>query len=202
MLYKISAKRKKGVSEIMTLFYYLAAGRELPTGSFGQNKRTVTLMEYVTHINPAAKEQPTMQIMLEKYPEGDRLMDIYETELDAAGLYIAGPMHGQEASHIFRNTFIYQINPEGGSFTIHNESQRSNPILYERSQKCLTELFAYLRRNMIAGDKIELYCCWAYDRDRFTDTPIPELDVELDLSVFQLGAEFEWKERQYITIVA
>lgn len=47
-------------------------------------------LPYVTNVNPAAKDQLNMQILLEKYPKGDKLMEVYNTEEDAAGLYITG----------------------------------------------------------------------------------------------------------------
>ncbi|UVI33316.1 hypothetical protein [Paenibacillus spongiae] len=76
----------------MTLFYFMAADRELQTGSFGLKKTVMTVMHYVTHVNPAAKNRPPMQFLLEKYPEGEELMEVYKTEEDAAGLYITGPI--------------------------------------------------------------------------------------------------------------
>ncbi|WP_269669411.1 hypothetical protein [Paenibacillus sp. GSMTC-2017] len=41
----------------MTLFHYIAASHELPTGAFGQKKTTKTIMNLVTINNPSAKEQ-------------------------------------------------------------------------------------------------------------------------------------------------
>lgn len=184
----------------MTLFYYIAASRELPTGSFGQKKTVMTLSHYVTHVNPAAKDHPPMQILLEKYPQGDKLMEIYETEEDAAGLYITGPIPNQASSHLFRHSLVYQVNPEGGSFQINDEIKQSHPTSYQTSKKCLTELFDYLRRNMEIGEELELYSSWAHGRERFLETPKTELDLVLELSTFRLENEFEWKERQYICV--
>ncbi|WP_028612565.1 hypothetical protein [Paenibacillus harenae] len=184
----------------VTLFYYIAAAHELPTGSFGQKKTFITLIDYVTKVNPAARNQLPTQLLLEKYPQGDKLMEIYETEEDAAGLYITGPITRQDYSHLFRHPWVYQVDPEGGSFKINDEIKQSHPLSYKTSKKCLTELFAYLRRNMGNGEDIELYSCWAYGQERFADTPKKELDHVLELSTFQLENEFEWKERQYIRV--
>ncbi|MCA0755912.1 hypothetical protein KP806_12715 [Paenibacillus sp. N4] len=131
----------------VTLFYYIAAPHELPTGSFGQKKSVMTLIDYVTKVNPAAKNQLLMQILLEKYPQGDKLMEVYETEEDAAGLYMTGPITGQDYSHVFRHPLVYQVDPEGGSFRIHDGLKQSHPLLYQTSKKCLSELFDYLRRQ-------------------------------------------------------
>ncbi|RED66331.1 hypothetical protein [Cohnella lupini] len=184
----------------MTLFYYIASNRELPIGSFGQKKTVMTLNHYVTHVNPVAKDHPSMQILLAKYPEGDKRMEIYETEEDAAGLYIIGPIHIQDSSNIFRNPLVYQVNSEGGSFQINNEMKRSLPTYYQTSKKCLSELFAYLGRNVEIGEELELYCCWAHGKERFLEAPNKELNLALELSTFRFDDEFEWKERQYISI--
>lgn len=190
-----------GIDDKMSLFYYIAAAHELPVGSFGKRKTVMTLLDYVTNVNPAAKDQFPLQILMEKYPEGDKLMEIYETEEDAAGLYIAGPIIGQDYSHVFRHPFVYQVHPDGGSFQINDEMKGSQPLGYQTSKKCLTELFDYLRRNMGAGEELELYSCWADGQERFTDTPRTELNLVLELSGFQLEDEFEWKERQYIRVI-
>lgn len=183
----------------MTLFYYIAASHELPTGSFGKKKTVMTINEYVTNVNPAAKDQLNMQILLEKYPKGDKLMEVYDTEEDAAGLYITGPITMQ-SSHPFRHPLVYQVNPEGGDFEINDEIKYSHPILFQTSKKCLVELFKYIRSNLRIGEDLELYCCWAHGQERFLDAPKKELDLVIELATFQLGNEFEWKERQYISV--
>ncbi|MFD1175138.1 hypothetical protein ACFQ3W_02280 [Paenibacillus puldeungensis] len=157
----------------MSSFYYIAANRELPTGSFGKNFKRMTMKDYLTNVNPAAKDQFQMQVLLEKYPEGDRLVEIYDTEVDAAGLYVTGPFSGQETSDL---------------------------VFYDTSKKCLAELFDYLHRNMEAGEEVELYSCWAFGLERFSESPIREHNFEIELSSFQLGNEFEWKKRQYIRV--
>lgn len=183
----------------VTLFYYIAASHELPTGSFGQKKTVMTINDYIRNVNPAAKDQLFMQTLLEKYPNGDKLMDVYDTEEDAAGLYITGPITRQ-SSHFLRHPFVYQVNPEGGSFEIKDEIKHSHPISYQASKKCLVELFNYLHSNMEIGEDLELYCCWAHGQKRFSDAPNEELDLVIDLATFRLGNEFEWKERQYISV--
>lgn len=183
----------------MTVFYYIAANHELPTGSFGQKKTVVTLNHYVTNVNPDAKEQLNMQILLEKYPQGDILVDVYDTDEDAAGLYITGPIDRQ-SSNLFRHPFVYQVNPEDGSFTINDEIKHAHPTLYETSKKCLVELFKYLHSNMEIGEDIELCSCLAYGQERFSDAPKKELNLVIELATFQLGDEFEWKQQQYIMV--
>jgi hypothetical protein len=183
----------------VTLFYYIAARHELPTGSFGQKKTVVTIIDYVSHVNPAAKDQVPMQILLEKYPQGDKLIDVYETEEDAAGLYISGPI-SRQSSYPITHPFVYQVNPEGGSFKINDEIKRSHPISYQINKKCLNELFDYMRRNIKTDESLELYSCWANGQERFSDAPKKELNLIIELSTFRMENEFEWKERQYITV--
>ncbi|WP_160037101.1 hypothetical protein [Paenibacillus sp. An7] len=57
----------------MTLFYYIAASHELPTGSFGQNKTVMTIHDYIKNVNPAAKDQLFMQTLLENTRKGINL---------------------------------------------------------------------------------------------------------------------------------
>ncbi|WP_042162749.1 hypothetical protein [Paenibacillus gorillae] len=185
----------------MTLFYYIASAHELPTGSFGQKKTVMTLMDYVTHVNPAAKEQYFTQLMLERYPQGDKLMEVYDTEEDAAGLYIAGPMTGQNYSHLFHHPYVYQVNAEAGDFKINDQLKESSPLRYQTSKKCLTELFNYLRSNLRSDEYVELFSCWTDGMDRFKDAWKKEMDLVLDLCSFELGNEFEWKECQYIKVI-
>lgn len=184
----------------MTLFYYIAANRELPTGSFGKKGTVMTLMDYVTHVNPAEKDRFPMKTLLEKYAHEDKFIEIYETEEDAAGLYITGPLTGQDSSRMFKNRLVYQVNPDGGSFEMNDELKSSHPVLYQTSKKCLTELFNYLAHHMETGEEFELYSCWADGLERFNDMPKKELDLVIELTTFTLGNEFEWKERQMIRV--
>lgn len=183
----------------MSLFYYMATGRELPTGSFGKNKTTMTLNHYVTHVNPDAANNSPMRMLLQKYPAGEALMEVYETQLDAAGLFVKGPMDNAGAGHPFKLPVIYQISPEGGSFQLSRKWQKTAEA-YAASRKCLEELFAYLRRNLEPGEQAELYACWADGAERFLDQPKPGLELELDLNTFSLGEEFDWQERQFIRV--
>ncbi|MDQ6423549.1 hypothetical protein RB620_29485 [Paenibacillus sp. LHD-117] len=184
----------------MSLFYYIAANRELPMGSFGKNGTVMTLQDYVANVNPAAAEQPFMRTLLKKYPQGERFMEVYETEEDAAGLYVTDLIPGQDASRVFRYPNVYQVNPEGGSFTLNDEMRTSQPDLYRNSYKCLTVLFDYLHSNLAIGEEAELYACWAEGLERFQDEPRKELDLEIELSTFQLNHGFEWQVRQYIRV--
>lgn len=58
----------------MSLFYYIATSRELPTGSLGKSFKRMTMKDYLVNVNPDAKVQTQIQILMEKYPEGDRFV--------------------------------------------------------------------------------------------------------------------------------
>lgn len=184
----------------MSLFYYMAASHELPTGSFGMNNKTMTLMDYVTYVNPEAKNHEHMKTLLEKYPKGDKLIEIYETEEDAAGLFVSGPMENQDASHIFRLPYVYEVHPDGGSFEMSEEIKRLYPTAYPCSKKCLTELFHYLDRNLEIGEEIELFSCWADGMERFREAAKLEPDLMLEISELLQAEEFEWRRQQYIVV--
>ncbi|WP_046229152.1 hypothetical protein [Paenibacillus algorifonticola] len=184
----------------MSLFYYMAASHGLPTGSFGKKNTTMTLMDYVTYVNPEAKNHTHMQTLLENYPKGDKLVEIYETAEDAAGLYVRGPMEDQDASHIFRFPYVYEVHPDGGSFQMNEEIKRSYPTAYPCYQKCLTELFHYLDRNLEIGEQIELFSCWADGSERFEEAAKLEPDLTLKLTELLQAEEFEWRTQQYIVV--
>ncbi len=184
----------------MTLFYYMASTKELPTGSFGQKKTTMKLIDYLTDINPSAKEQVSMQALLEKHSPQDLHIDIYETEEDAAGLYVTGPMQGQDTYSVFRFPLVYQVNPEGGAFRVSLDMREQYPDSYRNARKCVSELFSYLYRNMEPGEEVELYSCWAHGSERFLEPRRKELDLMIDLTTFRVEDEFHWEERQYIVV--
>lgn len=186
----------------MSMFYYMAASRELPTGVFGTKKTVMKLGDYLTHVNPAARGQFPIRALLDKYPEDEQLIDIYETEEDAAGLYVGGLMSGQDTSHLFRHPLVYPIAPQGGSFSMNIEMKERYPNVYTTGKKCLAELFGYLNRHMNAGEELELFSCWADGLERFLQPRNKGLDLMIELSEFRFEerAEFEWKDQQYIVV--
>ncbi|MFC4099496.1 hypothetical protein [Paenibacillus xanthanilyticus] len=184
----------------MTLYYYMAAGRELPTGAFGKNKTTMTLNHYVTRVNPAAADNGPMQMLLRKYPAGEQLMEVYETELDAVGLFVKGPMENPGAEHPFQLPHIYEMSPEGGTYKLRPEWIQTQPAAYAKNRKSLDVLLDYLRRHLEPGEHAELYACRADGKERFQDRPKRELDTVLDLNAFTLGEAFDWRERQLIRV--
>ena len=184
----------------MTTMHYLAAPRELPTGAFGLRMSRIRLRDHLK-ANPAQREQPVIQILLEQDPEGEQWMDSYETELDAAGLYVAGPTNSLNLQSVFRQPFVYQIQAQGGSFTMNEEIREQYPEAYQTMHKCIGELFGYLDRNLQPGEEMELYCAVDSGWENPFSLPLPELDCIIDLSQFELGASFEWPERQYIRVI-
>lgn len=184
----------------MSLFYYIAADRELPTGAFGQKKTVMKLKDYLMQNDPSAMERFPVQAWAENGTLDEKMADVYETEEDAAGLYITGPMTGEDTSHLFTKPMVYQVNPEGGDFKINTGKQQLPPAADVTGRKCVSELFRYLRDNLQPGEQFELYSCWADHTGRFGEPPRKELNRQISLTGFQPEPDFEWKKRQFIVV--
>jgi len=76
--------------------------------------------------------------------------------------------------------------------------KESKPDIYEKNRKCIRELIAYLQSNLQAGEAFELYQSWIDGLVNEVELPEQEPDFVLNLSTFQLGEQFDWRERQYI----
>jgi hypothetical protein len=100
----------------------------------------------------------------------------------------------------FKHPYVYQADPNLGSYRISRELRERAPTSYATGKKCLTELFAYLNRHLEPGEEAELFACWADNSGRFPEPRNPELDLVLELNTFELGEEFEWKQQQYIRV--
>ncbi|MVP01224.1 hypothetical protein [Paenibacillus lutrae] len=183
----------------MTLYYYIAADHELPTGSFGMKKTTMKLIDALK-LGPPQKDVTPIHSIVDLSHLYEEETDVYETEEDAAGLYVSGPLQSQHTAAYFQHPFVYQIDPDGGSFCISKQSRKHSPTAYLTGRKCLTQLFSYIHNNLGTGGFVELYAAWAHGMDRFSEPPDRSLDFTLDLNTFELGDEFEWKERQYIMV--
>jgi hypothetical protein len=180
----------------VSMFYYMAVGRELPVGSFGLKKTVMKLRDYLEHVNPSAGERFHISALLEKGSIEDHSIDIYETEEDAAGLIVKGPLQQEEDGWPFSHPLVYGIFPQGGQFRMDPEQPGSG----RTGQKCLSELFDYLHRNLKPGETAELYAAWADGPDRFQAPRNKKLDLELRLDTFQLGDTFKWEDRQHILV--
>lgn len=181
----------------MTLFYYIATDKELPTGSYGK-KKTIMKLKDALKLYPPNENSPTSIFDLSHLYEQNT--EVYETEEDAAGLYVSGPLTNQDTSRHFRNPFVYQVDHDGGSFQISDRIKEISPQAFLLGKKCLTELFTYLDHHLVSGEHAELYACWAHGMERFEEPRNRKLDLVLNLNTFELGEEFEWQDRQYIVV--
>lgn len=154
----------------MSLVYYIASEKELPTGSFGTN---YTLVDH-------------------------RI--VFETELDAAGIYITGPATNAKRFPHFRLPYVYQLSPEGGCFNYNPLLLSKSPEAYSVYYKCAQELFAYLKRNLMPGGEMEMYAGWDDGMGSLEEPQDQSLNGVLDLSDFELGEQFSWIEKQYILV--
>ncbi|AIQ30664.1 MULTISPECIES: hypothetical protein [Paenibacillus] len=184
----------------MTLFYYIAADRELPAGSFGQRGTMMKLKDYLMQNDPAALDKFPVKGMRESGTLEGKMIEVFETAEDAAGLYVSGPLTQEDSSHLFKKPLVYQVNPEGGSFQMISEVAEPYPGAAVTGRKCVAELFRYLQDNLLPGEQFELYSCFADDTGRFGELPRKELNRQISLSGFQAEPDFEWKNRQFIVV--
>jgi hypothetical protein len=183
----------------MTLFYYIATDKELPTGSFGQ-KKTIMKLKDALNLQYPPNDQIPLHTVVDMSHLYDEATEVFETEEDAASLYVSGPLQNQNTSQHFRYPNVYQVDHDGGSFHISNQLRELSPTSYFCGKKCITELFSYLDRILESGEEVELYACWAHGMDRFLEPRNSKLNLVLDLNTFEVGEEFEWQERQYILV--
>jgi|GEM_PF-3315280 len=183
----------------MTIMYYLAAPRELPTGTYGLRPRRIQLKDHL-RANPDQREQPVVQILLEQDPEGEQWLESYDSELDAAGLTVSGPTRLDELVPMLGQPYVYLLSANSGDFVMDEAWAEPHPLGYACIRKCLTELIRYLEAHVRPGERFVLYRC----TDRGWETPLEpprqELDRQIDLSGYRLGASFAWEERQAIRV--
>lgn len=183
----------------MTLYYYIGSPKELPTGSFGQ-KKTIMKLKDALRLYPPKNEETALHNVFDLSHLYEQDTEVYETEEDAAGLYVSGPLRNEDTAGHFKYPYVYQADPNGGSYHISKQLQKRAPISYATGKKCLAELFSYLNRNLEPGEEAELFACWADNSGRFSEPRNRKLDLALDLNTFKLGEEFEWRQQQYILV--
>lgn len=119
---------------------------------------------------------------------------MYETELDFAFVAITELREPKLIDRLpMTKSHIYEL---GGSFHLREEDKTNHLPSFQANEKCVKELLSYVGRELIEGESIEVYSCWA-DEEAF---PIQE-EVMIHLSFFKLGTTFEIKERQLIRFV-
>lgn len=155
----------------MSLYHYIAANHELPTGSFGMNK------EMVIHENGEIE---------------------YESLEDLAGIGVhdLGAEFEAVKKH-FHNQFVYHIFENCGNFHISEDLMENFPEDFLLNGKCLIELFNYIECNLTENGMIEIYSCWIGEE---TESKEHKLTTEIHLNRFSLSNNFSLKDRQYFKV--
>jgi len=184
----------------MSMFHYIAANKELPTGSFGGRNPKAGEPPKAIRFNSVMLPKgavPLEQIMdLSKFKDGE--MEEYDTYEDAAGIFIQNLEEWNKGIKVqFRNHFVYQFSASWGSFNLNEKIKNWDIEHYKANLKCINELFNYIRRNISENEEIEIYTCWANEEGEERNL---NLDTVIDLKTFSIGDHFEFKERQYILV--
>lgn len=183
----------------MSIFHYIAASKELPLGSFGRRKSIRDKKKTMIRSAPTM-ELPKKGIPHEKFMDLQGIREeeivVYDTFEDAAGIYISElPAECKAIKKHFKNAYVYQVSPNFGIFLINEAMKTMHQQMYKANEKCISELFNYLRQNINDNEEIELYSCWADEEEKERDG---ELDKIIDIASFKVKDNFQLMERQYI----
>lgn len=173
----------------MTMFYYIGANYPLPMGSYGE----VYTLKKLKDIPKPSDPNDLRNIMDLSHLENE-WTKVYETELDFAYVAITELREPKLKGRLPMNkSHIYEL---GGSFHLREEDKTNHLPSFQANEKCVKELLSYVERELIEGENIEVYSCWADEEE----LAIQE-EVTIQLSSFILGTTFEIKERQLIRFV-
>lgn len=188
----------------MSLFHYIGANKKLPLGERGSKK--------INYCCDSDGKRTAINIRSSNLPEGmiplDQIIDLshiklneieeYETMEDAAGIYVkeVPPCYNAIKKH-FKSKFVYWVSANFGIFLL-NESIKERYIdSYSANKKCLKELFKLIEENINGNEVIEIYSCWADEEEESRNR---KLDMVINLSSFEIGDNFELKDKQYIVV--
>lgn len=177
----------------MTLNHYLGSDRPLPTGSFGYK---YTYQKYSGI--PKSGDPHAIHNIIDLSHLNDTYVQVFETELDAAGLDISevSTMPGrpwiQELP--ISKPYVYGFN---GSFVLSKEMKAQNPQFFASSLKCITLLLSHMNDHMNAGESMEIYTCWDND---FPKVRNPALEYAIHLPDFEPGDTFNLVDKQFIRV--
>lgn len=184
----------------MSMYHYIAASRELPTGSFGGGKPKAgeppKVIRFKSLMLPKGVAPLEKIIDISKFKEDET--EEYDTYEDAAGIYIQNLEEWNKGIKAqFKNPYIYQLSASWGSFILNEKIKNWDIEHYKANLKCINEFFYYIRRNIFENEEFEIYTCWANEEGEERNH---NLDTVIDLKTFSIGDHFEFKERQYILV--
>jgi hypothetical protein len=173
----------------MTMFYYIGANYPLPTGNYGE-KYTLKKLKDI----PKPSDPNDLRNIMDLSHLENEWTKVYETELDFAFVTIMEIRDADLKEELPMNkAYIYEL---GGSFHLNEADKTNHFSSYQANEKCVKELLSYVERELIEGETIEVYSCWADEED----LPIREEET-INLSSFNLGKTFEIGERKLIRFV-
>jgi hypothetical protein len=189
----------------MSQFHYIGSPVELPLGERGSVLSSKKHSEVLASPEYQAKrEELRLQGMtpLEDIVDLSHLRDedclVYDTEEDAAGIYIEALGYwNEEIRKHFQSPYVYKISPNWGGFAVLPSHQETRPEPLNASLKCCRELFKLMRDFGAPGAVFELYTCWADEEGHPRNK---KLDRVIDLPYFQLEQGFDLLEKEYIVV--
>ena len=100
----------------------------------------------------------------------------------------------------FSFTNVYYCNSHSGcscgfSYDYNDQDDEEDKKQNDWGKQSVFELFDFLKSNIQSAGSLELYMCWEGDEDDKVESR-----NEVDLSSFQLGSSFEFKEKEFITV--
>ncbi|AZT89654.1 hypothetical protein ELD05_02715 [Caldicellulosiruptor changbaiensis] len=178
----------------MSLFHYIAAGKELKLGSFGlKQSEGEKRKKWLEKFFEEAKNKPkgTIFELIDLTNINEDEIEVYDTWEDATGIYVEEiTKEEEEVRKHFKNKFVYRI---FGNFYISERLKRINYEKYKAHKKAINLLFDYISSNLSEGEIIEVYSCYWGEWDRE-----PEIISNIDLNNFELPEEFELRCGEYI----
>lgn len=119
---------------------------------------------------------------------------VYETEIDFAFITVSELRDTTLAKNFpINKRYIYELD---GSFQLTGEDYFQNRIQYQCNEKCLRELFAYLKEQLQVGETIEVYSCWDSEENQPRDE---QQDRQIDIKKFKITYPFCFEDKQLIT---
>jgi hypothetical protein len=188
----------------MSLFHYIGANKELPLGKRGSKKiddghesESKRLAIRIKNTNLPKGMIPLEQIIDLSHIKPDNIEE-YETMEDAAGIYIEEvPQCYSSIKNHFKSKYVYQVSASFGNFLLNKSLKERYSESYSANKKCLKELFKLIEENINEDENMEIYSCWADEEDEPRNR---KLDMSINLVSFEIGDNFELKDKQYIVV--
>ncbi|MDF2938374.1 MAG: hypothetical protein K0Q90_3747 [Paenibacillaceae bacterium] len=187
----------------MSRFYYIGSPVPLPCGERGLK---FTMKRYgevaATPEHQQKKEEsrrsgmvPISDIVDLSYMN-DRLIQVFETEEDAAGIVIRELSQYRVSIRThFRQPYVYELIPQGGGLEIPHNLPEEAAENFLSTRKCCRLLGQIFHENAVIGEYFEFYTCWAGEEEWPREK---KRDRDVDLASFVWEEGLQPQEKQYI----